>query len=188
MKRLRKPLSRLLVLLALGLAILPLLGCTPEDALGLLTTVVENLPEGTDAPEPTAPPEETATPAQTPEPASFTPGIAYGADYTDPYDIADYLHDYGELPPNFLTKDEARELGWDSAAGNLWDVAPGMSIGGDRFGNREKLLPEADGRAWYECDANYAGGYRGAERVLYSSDGLIYYTPDHYETFTAIYE
>ncbi len=77
MKRLRKPLSRLLVLLALGLAILPLLGCTPEDALGLLTTVVENLPEGTDAPEPTAPPEETATPAQTPEPASPTPGLAH---------------------------------------------------------------------------------------------------------------
>ena len=63
-----------------------------------------------------------------------------------------------------------------------------MSIGGDRFGNREGLLPNADGRTWYECDVNYEGGYRGADRVLYSSDGLSYCTFDHYESFTAIYE
>lgn len=62
-----------------------------------------------------------------------------------------------------------------------------MSIGGDRFGNREGCLPEVEGRVWYECDVNYAGGFRGAERLLYSNDGLIYYTNDHYESFTPIY-
>jgi len=56
-----------------------------------------------------------------------------------------------------------------------------------RFGNREGLLPEADGRTWYECDVNYMGGFRGAERLLYSSDGLIYYTDDHYASFTLVY-
>ena len=73
---------------------------------------------------------------------------------------------------------------WDGQEHQL----PMTPIGGDRFGNRERLLPEASGRTWYECDVNYAGGYRGAERVLYSSDGLIYYTDDHYESFTPLYE
>lgn len=61
-----------------------------------------------------------------------------------------------------------------------------MSIGGDVFLNREKLLPVEDGRSWYECDVNYNGGYRGGERLVYSSDGLIYQTSDHYKTFTEI--
>lgn len=109
------------------------------------------------------------------------------ASYTAPGDVAAYLHAYGKLPANFLTKAEARELGWDSSTGNLWQVADGMSIGGDVFGNREGLLPEADGRTWYECDVNYAGGFRGAERIVFSNDGLIYYTNDHYESFTQLY-
>jgi len=62
-----------------------------------------------------------------------------------------------------------------------------MSIGGDRFGNREGLLPDQEGRVWYECDVNYNGGYRGAERLVYSNDGLIYYTADHYQSFTRLY-
>lgn len=193
-KDLHKAFSFLLaLLLAAGLAV-PLVGCTAEDALDLLTAVVENLPEETEAPAQseapaeTPPPAKTAAPAQTPEETAPASSVIYGEAYTDPYDVADYLHAYGELPPNFITKNEAKELGWDNAKGNLWDVAPGMSIGGDRFGNREGLLPKADGRTWYECDVNYEGGYRGADRVLYSSDGLIYCTFDHYESFTAIYE
>ncbi len=193
-KHLYKAFSFLLaLLLAAGLAV-PLVGCTAEDALDLLTAVVENLPEETEAPAQseapaeTPPPAKTAAPAQTPEETAPASSVIYGEAYTDPYDVADYLHAYGELPPNFITKNEAKELGWDNAKGNLWDVAPGMSIGGDRFGNREGLLPKADGRTWYECDVNYEGGYRGADRVLYSSDGLIYCTFDHYESFTAIYE
>lgn len=114
--------------------------------------------------------------------------VEYGCDYSDSDEVALYLHAFEELPPNYLTKAEARSLGWDSRSGNLWSVAPGMSIGGDRFGNREGNLPEARGRNWYECDVNYFGGYRGAERLLFSNDGLIYYSCDHYQSFELLYE
>jgi ribonuclease len=107
--------------------------------------------------------------------------------YSTPEKVAEYLHFYGHLPQNYLTKQEAKALGWAASQGNLWEVAEGKSIGGDHFGNREGLLPEADGRTWYECDVNYMGGFRGAERLLYSSDGLIYYTDDHYASFTLVY-
>ena len=108
--------------------------------------------------------------------------------YTAPDEVALYLHAFEELPENYLSKSEARSLGWDSAAGNLWIVAPGMSIGGDRFGNREGLLPDARSRQWYECDVNYEGGYRGAERLLFSNDGLIYYSGDHYGSCELLYD
>jgi ribonuclease T1 len=107
--------------------------------------------------------------------------------YTTPQDVAAYIHEYDELPSNFISKKEAAVLGWKSNEGNLWDVTDQMSIGGDTFGNREGRLPNAKGRKWYECDVNYAGGYRGAERIVYSNDGLIYYTDDHYETFEQLY-
>ena len=107
--------------------------------------------------------------------------------YTAPQDVADYLHTYAHLPDNFITKNEAKKLGWDSQSGNLDEVAPGMSIGGDVFGNREKLLPEEKGRKYYECDVNYEGGYRNGERIIYSNDGLIYYTNDHYKSFEQLY-
>ena len=107
--------------------------------------------------------------------------------YSTPEEVAEYLHFYGHLPQNYLTKQEAKALGWAASQGNLWEVAEGKSIGGDRFGNREGLLPEADGRTWSECDVTSMGGFRGAERLLYSSDGLIYYTDDHYASFTLVY-
>lgn len=107
--------------------------------------------------------------------------------YTKKEDVALYLHTYGKLPKNYVNKKDAKALGWESSKGNLWDVTDQMSIGGDRFGNREKRLPEKDGRVYYECDLNYEGAYRGPERLVYSSDGLIYYTGDHYETFTLLY-
>jgi len=81
---------------------------------------------------------------------------------------------------------EAEALGWEPKKGNLDRVAPGKSVGGDVFKNKEGLLPSAPGRVWYEADINYAGGYRGGERVPYSSDGLIYKTADHYKTFTRV--
>ena len=114
--------------------------------------------------------------------------MEYGQWYSEPDEVALYLHAFAELPFNYLTKSEARSLGWDSASGNLWDVAPGMSIGGDRFGNREGLLPDARDRTWYECDVNYQGGYRGAERLLFSDDGLIYYSGDHYASCELLYD
>lgn len=107
--------------------------------------------------------------------------------YTSKEDVALYIDSYDKLPNNYLTKREASDLGWQSNEGNLWDVTDRMSIGGDRFGNREGLLPEKDGRQYYECDINYEGGYRGAERLVYSNDGLIYYTADHYESFELLY-
>lgn len=106
---------------------------------------------------------------------------------TDPQQIVNYLGAHGKLPENFITKREAQDLGWDSWHNYVGDVAPGKSIGGDRFGNYERRLPSKEGRTWYECDANYGGKKRGRERVLFSSDGLYYYTNDHYRTFTQMY-
>lgn len=107
--------------------------------------------------------------------------------YTSKEEVAAYIHAFGHLPDNFITKKEAKKLGWDNAKGNLWDVAPGMSIGGDYFGNNEGLLPEKKGRDYYECDIDYDGGYRDAKRIVFSDDGLIFYTEDHYESFEQLY-
>lgn len=107
--------------------------------------------------------------------------------YSNPKEVAEYIHLYSKLPPNFITKKEAMALGWDNEKGNLWDVTDKMSIGGDSFGNREGLLPKTEGRKYYECDVNYEGGYRGPERIVYSNDGLIYYTKDHYKSFEKLY-
>lgn len=106
--------------------------------------------------------------------------------YTDAQNVKDFIEAFGELPDNYLTKDEAYDLGWEPREGNLHDVAPGMSIGGDHFGNFEGLLPEASGRDYYEADINYNGGHRGAERLVFSDDGLYFYTDDHYETFEEV--
>ena len=106
---------------------------------------------------------------------------------TDPQGIADYIFEHGELPPNFITKAEAQALGWDSSYNYVGDVAPGKSIGGDRFGNYEGLLPSKKGRTWYEADCYYEGKKRNAHRILYSNDGLVYYTDDHYESFTQMF-
>ncbi|WP_342555998.1 ribonuclease domain-containing protein [Paenibacillus sp. FSL R7-0652] len=101
-------------------------------------------------------------------------------------EVADYIKEHHELPPHYITKKEARALGWEPSEGNLHKVAPGKSIGGDIFRNREGLLPSKKGRTWYEADIHYTGGKRGSDRILYSSDGLIYQTTDHYKTFYQI--
>lgn len=105
----------------------------------------------------------------------------------EPQAIADYIFEHGELPDNFITKKEAQNLGWDSSYNYVSDVAPGKSIGGDRFGNYEGLLPSGKGRTWYEADCYYTTGRRNACRILFSSDGLVYYTDDHYESFTQMF-
>ena len=107
--------------------------------------------------------------------------------YTSKEEVAAYIYEFGHLPNNFITKKEAKSLGWVSKEGNLAEVAPGKSIGGDYFGNYEGLLPEEDGRDYYECDIDSDGGYRGAKRIVFSNDGLIYYTEDHYESFELLY-
>lgn len=107
--------------------------------------------------------------------------------YISKEDVSLYIHICNKLPKNYITKKEARDLGWEASKGNLWDVTDKKSIGGDKFGNREGKLPEKEGRQYYECDINYEGGHRGAERLVYSNDGLIYYTEDHYDSFELLY-
>ena len=106
--------------------------------------------------------------------------------YTSKEDVALYIHTYGHLPGNFITKKEAQALGW--SGGSLEPYAPGKCIGGSHFGNYEGLLPEAEGRSYTECDIDTLGaGSRGAKRIVFSNDGLIYYTGDHYEIFELLY-
>ena len=129
--------------------------------------------------------EEIPAPAETASPAEEALPDEDGS-YTTKEDLALYIHLYGHLPPNFITKDEARAAGWNG--GSLEPYCPGKCIGGDRFGNREGQLPREKGRVWTECDVNTLGKRsRGAERIVFSNDGLIYYTGDHYESFEQLY-
>ena len=156
----------------------------------------------TSQPEPTrevtsAPREETSQPepaasiaeneeTTTSEKPDETSAISEDGSYSSRDDVALYIHTYGRLPDNFITKKQARELGWDG--GSVEVYAPGKCIGGDRFGNYEGLLPEKDGRSYTECDIDTLGkSSRGAKRIIFSNDGLIYYTDDHYASFTLLY-
>ena len=124
------------------------------------------------------PSEDAAEPEQT--------AIDEDGEYTSKEDVALYIHTYGKLPQNFIKKNEAKKLGWEG--GSLEPYAPGRSIGGDRFGNYEGLLPETEGRKYTECDIDTMGrSSRGAKRIVFSNDGLIYYTGDHYKSFELLY-
>lgn len=138
------------------------------------------MPEASDeiTPAPTEAPDETAAPD-----ASL---LDENGSYTTKEDVALYLHQFGHLPPNFITKKEAQALGW--SGGSLEPYAPGKCIGGSQFGNFEGLLPKAPGRYYTECDVNTLGkSKRGAERIVFSNDGLIFYSGDHYESFELLY-
>ena len=130
--------------------------------------------------------QETAAEETEEAPAAETPAIDEDGVYTSKDDVALYLHTYGHLPSNFITKKEAEKLGW--SGGSLEPYAPGKCIGGSHFGNYEGILPEKDGRSYTECDIDTLGAdKRGAKRIVFSNDGLIYYTEDHYETFELLY-
>lgn len=106
--------------------------------------------------------------------------------YTSKDDVARYIYLYGHLPSNFISKKDAQALGWEG--GSLEPYAPGKCIGGSHFGNYEGILPEKDGRSYTECDIDTLGAdKRGAKRIVFSNDGLVYYTEDHYETFELLY-
>lgn len=111
--------------------------------------------------------------------------IAKNGTYTDKEHVAKYIYEYKTLPSNYITKNQAKKLGWQTK-GTLDKVAPGKSIGGDRYGDYENKLPKANGRKWTECDIDYVKGNRNAKRIIFSSDGLIYYTNDHYQTFNRV--
>ena len=109
----------------------------------------------------------------------------YGEYYYDLENVVLYLYAYDQLPPNYITKDQARKLGW--SGGSVEDYQPGAAIGGDRFGNREGLLPDASGRQYTECDIDTDGyGSRGSRRLVFSNDGLYFYSSDHYASFDQV--
>lgn len=140
-------------------------------------------------------PSAEASQSTTADASAATPETAEGSQpeslqedgtYSSRDDVALYIHTYGHLPGNFITKKEARELGW--SGGSVEEYAPGKCIGGDHFGNYEGLLPEKSGRSYTECDIDTLGSSgRGAKRIIFSNDGLIYYTDDHYASFTLLY-
>ena len=106
--------------------------------------------------------------------------------YDSKEDVALYIKTFGHLPSNYITKKDAKAEGWEG--GSLEPFCPGKCIGGDYFGNFEGLLPKAKGRKYTECDIGTLGARsRGAKRIIFSNDGLIYYTDDHYESFTLLY-
>lgn len=175
--------KRLSMLVAIVLVVLAsLLGITGnnesyEPSPAPLAEVLEEYV----TPETEIQPETEAQPQAPPETEAL---IDAEGSYTTKEDVALYIHTYGCLPGNFMTKKEARALGWEG--GGLDDYAPGMCIGGDHFGNYEGLLPED--RDYTECDIDTLGAKsRGAKRIVFSEDGLIYYTDDHYESFELLY-
>lgn len=202
-----KSFIRHLSLILLAAILLFATGCTDQSAAILANAIIQSIGSAApSSPETTVPPggysndlhlvspdETEAGLEQTPAPdlsgsePSASVSVVYGEPYTSKDEVAAYLHEFGELPPNFITKSEAQALGWDNALGNLWKVTDHKSIGGDYFGNYENLLPKKKGRTYHECDINFKGRSRGTERIVYSNDGLIYYTSDHYNSFTLLY-
>ncbi len=158
-------------------------------ALLVLRAVLSSSPPSGTDPVPQNDPQETVVPSNdTPAEPGETGDDLMDPDgsYSSKEDVALYIHQYGRLPQNFITKDKARSLGWDG--GSLEPYAKGASIGGDRFGNYEGILPDKPGRTYTECDIDTAGKKsRGAKRIVFSNDGLIYYTSDHYESFELLY-
>lgn len=113
--------------------------------------------------------------------------IMAGTATIDGFDGADYwIKQFNRLPNNYISRERAIEKGWKNIYGNLRNVIPNATIGGNYYGNRDGKLPFNTGRIWYEADINYTGGYRNSHRLLYSNDGLIFVTYDHYTTFYEI--
>ena len=196
----------LCLLMAVLLAVSLLAGCgksgsgTAQESSSALMTVTEDGPAETESETPEG--ELTEIESETPEgelteivpeipeeesaevvSGEATPGIDENGSYTTKEDVALYFHTYGKLPPNFITKKQAEKLGW--SGGSLEPYAPGKCIGGNYFGNYEGILPDGEYR---ECDIDTLGKKsRGAKRLIYSDDGRIYYTGDHYKSFTQLY-
>lgn len=202
-----KPVPRLLswvltlavILSAVGL---PLTSCTAQDAIDIAAEIAEvaldisenagssetsetsETSDSSDQPDISTPSEEAEPPEEVTSEVADLPDE--NGSYDDRDSVALYIYTYGKLPSNYITKAEAKALGW--SGGSLEVYAPGKCIGGSKFGNYEGLLPSADGRQYYECDIDTLGkDSRGAKRIVYSNDGLIYYTDDHYESFERLY-
>ena len=198
--------KKLLALLLALTCLLAFTGCTVRSTTQLVEKSVTTLQQIADAalsedaqepergeqfvtaenPEETQPlPEDVQVlPADTDEDETNDSVDEYGY-YYDVEHVVLYLDTYGHLPDNYITKSEARDLGWEG--GSVEAYRDGAAIGGDRFGNREGLLPETAGRSYTECDIDTDGASaRGAKRLIFSNDGLYFYTSDHYESFTEL--
>ena len=178
-----KKILSLLLIFALLFSLAGCFGSGRQDTpiIDLPTVTPEVTPSPTAAPEVTPEIEPGETPEAEPE-ADLPDQDGY---YYDAESVVLYIHTYGTLPGNYITKSEARALGWEG--GSVERYQEGAAIGGDSFGNREGLLPRADGRRYTECDLNTLGEKsRGAERLIFSNDGLYFYTCDHYEHFTEL--
>lgn len=187
----------LALILALGLSACggPAAGLPSDPPPAASDSAVQT---ATPAPSDTAPletaspaPSEAATPApqETEAPASEALDLSVEEDgwYDSKEEVALYIHLYGRLPDNYVTKREAQDLGWSGGSVERY-AGEGTAIGGSRFGNYEGLLPEAEGRTYTECDIGTVGtSSRGAQRVVFSNDGLVYYTGDHYQSFELLY-
>ncbi len=163
---------------------------SPPDTEEPETTSPETTNPETTKPETTVP--ETTKPETTkPEttvPETEAPKIDENGTYTSKDDVALYIHTYGKLPKNFITKAKAQAAGWDGGGLDSVKSLYGKCIGGDTFGNYEKHLPTKSGRKYYECDIDTLHAKaRGVKRIVFSNDGLIYYTDDHYQSFTRLY-
>lgn len=165
--------KKILALLLVLMTVLGLFGCELPAELG--SSLPNSLPSnGSNAPTSTA-----ARPTQ--------PLIDEDGHFNSKEDVALYIHVYGRLPANYVTKSYCSNV-LKCSTSRVQDYWPDGAIGGDVFQNREGRLPSAPGRTWTECDINTWGKYsRGAERIVFSNDGLIYYTSDHYDSFELLY-
>lgn len=113
--------------------------------------------------------------------------VAYSSDQqsidqlTEEKKVISYVKQNHKLPDYYITKNEARKQGWNPSRGNLCEVLPGRAIGGDKFSNREGNLPK--GEQYFEADVNYNCGNRNADRIVFTKDGDVYLTKNHYKSF-----
>ena len=184
-------LRRIAAFLLVVLSIAGIAACTVPEEVFLPDTPTAAISDVLHTTEPTeigtaAEIELSAKPTAPPQEPTSSP-VKESGEYRSRDEVARYIHLFGHLPAKFITKKQARELGWQG--GGLQDFAPGCSIGGDRFGNYEGLLPQAEGRFYTECDIDTCGApSRGAKRIVFSNDGLIFYTDDHYQSFIKLYD
>lgn len=100
---------------------------------------------------------------------------------TEENKVISYVKENHRIPEYYITKSEAKKQGWNPSQGNLCEVLPGKAIGGDYFGNREGRLPKDE--KYFEADVNYSCGNRNADRIIFTKNGDVYLTKDHYRSF-----
>lgn len=126
---------------------------------------------------------------------SILEAVVESGTYTTRDSVAAYLCKFGNLPGNYVGKNEGKKL--YEAKGytfSKWNFNPwttlGVMIGGDKFDNfasdpdyYHENLPEGN---YHEADVEYSAKNRGTKRLVYQPDCIIYYTADHYETYTRL--